>query len=460
MTTTPSQRTGTAGGIAARLERLPNSRWQGKIRALLGTVTFFEGFDQLLVAYTMPLIKTEWSLGPMQLTLAVTAGSVGMLLGALVCGGLADRFGRTRLVVAAMLLTAISSLLLMVSPGFTAFVIFRFVQGLGIGGEVPVAAAFVSEIARAKGRGRFVLLYELAFPAGLTCAALISSAVVPAFGWRALYLIGAVPAVLAFFVRKVVPESPRWLAARGEYERAEESMAAMERGVSASLRRPLPEPELPVDAVQEQAPSRGRIRDLVGKRYLRRTVVVSVLWFCGYFVNYGLTAWLPTIYTSLYDVPLDTALNYTLYTSLVGFAGCVVIMLLVDRIGRRASMVTGLGVGGILLLVLALLGAQTGAAVALWCTLSAAFIFAVNICLYLYTAELYPTRVRALGVSMGGAWNRLGVIMGPIVVGALISAGATPAAVFFVLAGVGMVAAVVALFGEETAGRKLEDLSK
>src|SRR5699024_383005 len=109
MTAPSSQRATTAAGIGARLERLPNSRWQGKIRSLLGTVTFFEGFDQLLVAYTMPLIKDEWALSPMQLTLTVTTGSIGMLLGALFCGGLADRFGRMRLVVTAMLLTAVSS---------------------------------------------------------------------------------------------------------------------------------------------------------------------------------------------------------------------------------------------------------------------------------------------------------------------------------------------------------------
>lgn len=456
MSAPPSRQESTTAGIAARLERLPSSRWQGKIRTLLGTVTFFEGFDQLLVAYTMPLIKQEWNLGALELTLAVTAGSVGMLIGALLCGGLADRFGRTRVVVVAMLMTAVSSLLLMVSPGFAAFAVLRFIQGMGIGGEVPVAAAFVSELSRAKGRGKFVLLYELAFPAGLTAAALIATVVVPQFGWRALYLIGAIPAVLAFFVQRHVPESPRWLAAQGYHDRAERAMAEIERGVTAATKRPLPAP----DEVVDSAPSpRGRIRELVRRPYLRRTAIVSVLWFCGYFVNYGLTAWLPTIYTSIYDVPVATALNYTLYTSLVGFGGCVVVMLLVDRIGRRASLTIGLAVGGLLLIVLALLGADSGAAVALWCSLSAAFIFAVNICLYVYTAELYPTRVRALGVSLGGAWNRIGVILGPIVVGGLIAAGASPAVVFAVLGGVGILAGAVAILGDETAGRRLEDIA-
>ncbi|WP_037064432.1 MFS transporter [Pseudonocardia acaciae] len=451
---------GATATIAARLERLPATSWQRNLRLLLGTVTFFEGFDQLLVAYTLPLIKTEWSLTGAQLTLGVTAGSVGMLLGALACGGLADRIGRTRVVVVAMLLTALASLALVACPNFELFTVLRFVQGLGIGGEVPVAAALISELSRARGRGRFVLLYELAFPAGLTAAAVIASVVVPAFGWRALYLIGAVPAVLAFPVIRFVPESPRWLASRGLTERAETAMAGIERAVSRACGGPLPDAEVsPAAAQAQKTEPPGRVAELVGRRYLRRTAVVSVLWFGGYFVNYGLTAWLPTLYTSLYHVPIGTALNYTLLTSLVGFLGCVVVALVVDRIGRRTSLVLGLGVGGLLLLVLAALGATGGGSVALWSTLSAGFVFAANICLYLYTSELYPTRIRALGSSLGGAWNRLGVILGPVVVGALVSAGAAPAVVFAVLGAVGIVSGAIALAGEETAGRRLEEIS-
>jgi putative MFS transporter len=242
-------------------------------------------------------------------------------------------------------------------------------------------------------------------------------------------------------------------------ERAEAVMAGIERAVSRASGGPLPAAEASAAAGTQRPEPPGRVAELVGRRYLRRTVVVSVLWFGGYFVNYGLTAWLPTLYTSLYHVPIGTALNYTLLTSLVGFLGCVLVALLVDRIGRRTSLVLGLGVGGLLLLVLAALGATTGGSVALWSTLSAGFVFAANICLYLYTSELYPTRIRALGSSLGGAWNRLGVILGPVVVGALVSAGAAPAVVFGVLGAVGLATGVVARFGEETAGRQLEEIS-
>jgi MFS transporter, putative metabolite:H+ symporter len=453
-------RADAAAGIAARLERLPGSSWQRNIRVLLGVVTFFEGFDQLLVAYTLPLIRTEWSLGAGELTLAVTAGSVGMLLGALGCGVVADRFGRRPVVLAAMLITAVTSLLLVVCPNLALFVVLRFVQGLGIGGEVPVAVAWVSELSRSRGRGRFVLLYELAFPAGLTVAAIVASAVVPVAGWRPLYLIGAVPALLAWPVARYVPESPRWLASSGQLDKAERAIARIEGAVSAAARAPLPAVPARTVAASSTPEPRGRLTELIGPRYLRRTLVVSALWFGGYFVNYGLTAWLPTLYTSVYHVNIGRSLTYTLLTSLVGFAGCVVVAMVVDRVGRRRSLVVGLGVGGLLLVVLALLGATSGPSVALWATLSAGFVFAANIVAYLYTAELFPTRIRALGSSLGGAWNRLGVILGPVVVGALIAAGAAPAVVFAVLGAVGIAAGLIMLLGEETAGRGLEEIAK
>lgn len=454
--TTMSSAPTTRARIVARIERLPHSLWHVKIRLLIGVVTFFEAFDQLLVAYTLPVIGAEWSLTPVMQTVAVTSGSVGMLLGALAAGWLADRIGRVKVVILAMLVTAIGSLLLAVSPGFAAFVVLRFVQGIGIGGEVPVAAAYIGELSRAKGRGRFVLLYELVFPAGLLFAAVVSAWVVPNFGWRPLYLIGAVPAVLALFIAKAVPESPRWLLARGDLEGAEKSVARIEANVTASTKNALPEP-VPSPAHEHVEP-KGRLRDLVTGKYLRRTAVVSALWFLGFLANYGITAWLPTIYVSVYGLPLSTALNYSLLATAAGFVGCLTVALLIDKLGRRMCLFGAFAIAAAALLALAAFGARTGTEVAVWTTVAAIFLFAANISLYLYTPELYPTRVRALGASLGGAWARIGIITGPVIVGALVAAGGT-VAVFALLGGVAVLGAVTALFGEETKERTLEELS-
>lgn len=149
------------GSIAARLERLPHSRWHVKVRFLIGAVTFFEAFDQLLAASALPVLIKDWHLSTGQATFAVTTGSIGMLLGALVAGWLGDRIGRVRTVALGVAITGLASLAVATANGIELFSLFRFVQGLGIGGVVPVAATYINEISRSDKRGRFVLLYEI-----------------------------------------------------------------------------------------------------------------------------------------------------------------------------------------------------------------------------------------------------------------------------------------------------------
>jgi putative MFS transporter len=458
--TTARPTTGTAAALVARLERIPFSPWHVKVRLIIGVVTFFEAFDQLLVAYTLPLIRQEWQLTGGAMTLAVTAGSVGMLLGALVSGWLADTIGRVRTVQLALLATVVASIGLFFSPSFGIFVALRFVQGLGIGGEVPVAAAYIGELAKAKGRGRFVLLYELVFPAGTLAAALVASWMVPAFGWRAIYVVGALPIVMIVLINRVVPESPRWLISKGRLDEAAGVVTGMEEAAERSTGTALPPPpaaELPV-AVAECSTLRERVAALLSGRYRLRLAVVCLLWFCGFFVNYGLTSWLPTIYTGTYKLPLQQALDLSLLSTCAGFLGCVLAAFAVDRIGRRGVLLAGMAAGGGALLVLAGLGAETVPQVAVLTTIATLFSFAANITLYLYTPELFPTRSRALGTSIGAAFNRIGVILGPIVVGASVTSGSIVPA-FVVLGVVGVVGGLLTLAGPETRGRRLEEVS-
>ncbi|TXS38597.1 MFS transporter [Streptomyces sp. OR43] len=441
--------------VSARLERLPSSRWHIKVRTLIGTVTFFEAFDQLLTASALPVLTEQWKLSTGQGTMIVTSGSVGMLLGALVAGWLGDRIGRVNTVALGVAVTALASLAVAFSPGFALFTLFRFVQGLGIGGVVPVAATYINEIARADHRGRFVLLYELIFPAGLATATLVASWVVPSFGWRVMFVIGALPVLLVVVLRRQVPESPRWLLSRGRVTEAERVIARIEKDVAKSTGAPLPAPG-PATAVET---SRGGLRDLFTGRYLRRTAVVSALWFVAYYVNHGIATWLPSLYTKEFGLDLRTALNYALLSNVTGLIGCLLVALVIDRVGRRVSLTVGLGGAAVALFALAVSGATSGGQVAMWASVTTLFVFATNVSLYLYTPELYPTRSRARGASFGGVWNRLGVILGPIVVGAIISSGAGLTMVFTQLGCVAAVGAVIALFAVETKGKTLEELN-
>ncbi|MEU9591747.1 MFS transporter [Streptomyces sp. NPDC048219] len=447
--------------IAARFERLPLSRWHVTVRLVVGAVTFFEAFDQLLIAYALPELRGEWHLSTSAATLLLTVGSIGMLVGALLSGRIADRIGRVRVIALCVALSSVANLALAFAPSPEAFMALRFVQGLAIGGEVPVAATFIAEITRSHKRGRFVLLYELVFPAGLTVGALVAAWLVPVLGWRWMYGLAALPGVLAYVVHRVVPESPRWLADRGRNEEAAAVMTRIETAVERATREPLPPvaSPLPDAGAPGRAGSGGGLRGLFTGRYRRRTLVVGVLWFTGYFVNYGITSWLPTIYQNRYDLALSDALLYSTVTSCAGLLGCLLAALTVDRAGRRRVITGCLGGSAAVLLVLAWLGADTAVQVLVWTSLAAVFFFGSNICLYLYTPELFPTRMRALGSSVGGALNRLGVILGPIVVGA-VYAGGSIGTVFLTLAAVSLTGAVVAgVCAEETAGRRLEDVS-
>lgn len=459
----------TRAAVAARFERLPLSRWHVTVRLIVGVVTFFEAFDQLLIAYALPELRDEWHLTTGDATAVLTVGSVGMLAGALLSGRLADRYGRVKVIAYCVAASGLVSLALTACTSLTPFLALRFLQGLAIGGEVPVAAAFISEITRSFKRGRFVLLYELVFPAGLTIGALVAAWVVPAAGWRVMFAIAAVPGLLAFLVQRRVPESPRWLADRGRLAEAEAVMAGIEAKVSAATGGPLPPPLRPAPKTAPEAAAAAAtpaeraangIRGLFTGRYRRRTLVVGAIWFTGYFVNYGVTSWLPSIYKDEYGLGLSDALLYSTVTSVAGLLGCLLVALTVDVMGRRRIFAICLGASAALLLTLAALGAHSPAQVLIWTSLSAVGFFGSNICLYLYTPELYPTRMRALGCSVGGAVNRLGVILGPILVGVVYAAGDSVAAVFVMLGAVAVIGAVVAAtLAEETANRPLEEIS-
>ncbi|MFE5686137.1 MFS transporter [Streptomyces sp. NPDC056512] len=443
------------GSIAARLERLPQSRWHVKVRFLIGAVTFFEAFDQLLAASALPVLIKDWHLTTGQATFAVTTGSAGMLLGALVAGWLGDRIGRVRTVALGVAVTALGSLAVAFSNGIELFSLFRFVQGLGIGGVVPVAATYINEIARSDKRGRFVLIYEMIFPAGLAAATLVAVWVVPNLGWRAMFVIGALPVLLAAALPKHVAESPRWLLSQGRTEEAEQAIARIEAEVTAATGEPLPQPA--ADRVEET--SRGRLRELFTGRYLRRTTVVSGLWFVAYYVNHGISTWLPSLYTKNFGLDLTTALVYTLLSNVTGLLGTLAVALVIDRVGRRPALVAALGGTTFTLATLALVGVTSGSQVAIFASCTTFFVYAINAGLYLYSPELYPTRNRAKGAAFGGLWNRLGVILGPITVGAIIGGGGSLTIVFAQLAAVAAVGAVIALFAVETKGKTLEELN-
>src|SRR5438093_892747 len=317
--------------IVARLERLPTSWWQVKARIIVGVATFFDAFDALAIASVLPVIVPLWKLTPPAIGLMISAGFLGQLLGALLFGWIAERYGRMKAMVGSIALFALMSLACAFAWDYGSLLVLRTIQGIGLGGEVPVAAVFISELAKAQGRGRFVLLYELVFPVGLVAASLSGLWVVPHLGWQYMFVIGALPALLALVLRSLLPESPRWLAVHGRDAEAEAALSLIENETQKATGEPLP-PVKPVVSASDKAASWS---DLFGPFYLRRTLVVWVIWFAAYFVNYGLSIWLPTLYRTVFKLPLDVSLRYGLITQAVGLLGTLICALTIDHVGRR-----------------------------------------------------------------------------------------------------------------------------
>src|SRR5215470_7345534 len=156
--TDDDRRSAYAGEVAARMERLPVTAWQIRARIIIGTATFFDAFDALSIAYILPVIVPLWKLTPPEVGFLISAGAAGQLVGALVFGWIAERYGRIKALIGAIATYAILSLACAFSWDYASLFVLRTLQGFGLGGEVPIAATYINELAKAKGRGRFVLL--------------------------------------------------------------------------------------------------------------------------------------------------------------------------------------------------------------------------------------------------------------------------------------------------------------
>lgn len=442
--------------VLARLERIPVSWWHVRARIILGSATFFDAFDLLAISFALPVLAGEWQLSPQQIGLLLASTFAGQLVGALVSGWFAERYGRIFVANITIGIFATMSLACAFAWGPGSMMAFRFLQGVGLGGEVPVATTYITELARAEGRGRFYLLYEMVFSVGILAAGLIGVLLVPNFGWQSMFYIGSIPGLLVFFLRRLLPESPRWLLSRGRVADADAVVSGIENFVTARGVA-LPPVRQISNVVVVQAAS--RLAELFEGRYLRRTLTMWAMWFCAFSTGYGLNTWLPTLFRTVFKLPLTQSLNYGLITGVAGLVGTALCALTVDKIGRRTWLTAGLLCGGATLLVIWAIGPSTaGVLLALVC-LTGFFISGVAQTLNLYTPELYPTRMRAAGACIGGAWQRVAAVLGPIVVGALLPAFGL-GSVFVYFGGIAVLGGVIAfLWATETKGRVLEELS-
>jgi putative MFS transporter len=456
MTTTTSR-----PSRAQRLDRLPWTRAHSRILGGSGVGWALDAMDVGLISFVIAQLAVVWEADAGQLGLVASAGFLGMAIGASVGGLVADRIGRRQVFALTLLVYGLATGVSALAMSVGALIALRFVVGLGLGAELPVASTLVSEFSPARIRGRVIVILESSWAVGWTAAALIGYLVIPASddGWRWALALGAVPAVWAIVVRLRLPESVRFLEAKGRHREAERVVRDLERAAGADPATDADDETTAearaADAAHADAPAADvapRER-LFGARLRRRTLSLWIVWFCVNFAYYGAFIWLPTLLVAQ-GFSLVRSFEYTLLITLAQLPGYAVSAWLVEKWGRRVTLAVFLAGSAVSAGLFGTADSVT-TILAFGALMSFSNLGAWG-ALYAVTPELYPTRVRATGAGSAAGFGRLASIVAPLCVPPLLALGGV-ALPFGVFAAVFALAAVAALTLPDLRGEALED---
>lgn len=438
--------------VLERLEALPLGRFHYKLLLVTGLGWLFDSMDTGLIAFILPVLAKEWGLAPGQMGLIGSIGLIGMALGAVVSGTIADRIGRKKVFTITVLLYSIASAFCALSWNYQSLLVFRFLVGFGLGGELPVAATLVSEYAPSRVRGRFIVLLESFWGLGWIAAACIAYFFIPLYGWRMALLIGALPALYVCLIRMHMPESVRYLLAHGRVGEA--------RKIVVSLERQLHVPVAPFVSEKETVPvvAKASFRELWKKPFASRTIMLWLVWFGINFSYYGIFMWLPSLVFQQGFTVVKT-FEYVLIMTLAQLPGYYCAAWLVDKIGRKYTLSAFLLFSGVASYFFG--HASTAAALMMWGSVMSFFNLGAWGVLYTYTPEQYPTAIRALGSGWAAGFGRFGGMAAPMMVGALLARSFGFASVFYMFALVfAAVAVIVMSLGVESKQKELESISE
>lgn len=446
--------------LSHRIDNLPTTPMLWKVLLLTGIGWLFDAMDQGMVSGVMAAIGKEWQLTQGQLGLLASIGMLGMGLGAALSGMAADRWGRKTVIMWTLIIYGVASGLSGFAVNYPMLLILRFLTGFGLGGELPAASTLVSEFSPAKVRGKMVILLESFWAWGWIAAALVAYMLIPFYGWRVAFWVGAIPALYAAYLRKAVPESPRYLESAGRWQEAEEIVGVMEQQAGVSSKAASKGERTRGAIPQQSNPGRLSLLDLWSGQFARSTFVLWVLWFGINFGYYGFVLWTPSLLVGK-GFDLVQGFGFTLIMCLAQLPGYYSAAYLVERIGRKQVLAVYFA-GTAVAAWLFGHGASTTEILLYGCLL---YFFSLGAwgCVYAYTPEVYPTRARATGAGWATAFGRIGAFAAPFIVPVLYKHYGSVAGytyVFVVLTSVfALVAIVVSVFGIETKGRTLEEIS-
>lgn len=447
--------------VATRTQRLDDLPFTGKHGRLLvgsGTGWALDAMDVGLISFVMAALAVQWDLTSTQLSWIGSIGFAGMAIGASVGGLLADRIGRRQVFATTLLVYGLATGAAALSTSVAMLIVLRFVVGLGLGAELPVASTLVSEFAPRKIRGRVVVALEAFWAVGWILAALIGYFVVPLNddGWRWALAVGLVPAAYALVVRFGMPESVRFLESKGRYAEAEAIVRDYELSAARSTSGPPPQVAEATEEPGEDelaAPPETDHRVSIWAPALRaRTAALWIVWFGINLSYYGAFIWLPSLLVAQ-GFDLVTSFGYTLIITLAQLPGYAVAAWLIEVWGRRATLAVFLAGSAVAAGLFGL--AETPTTIVAAGMALSFFNLGAWGALYAIGPELYPTALRGSGTGAAASFGRLASIAAPLLVPFLLDSGGN-ALVFGVFAASFVVAACAAITLPEKAGTVLE----
>ncbi|HDR4480683.1 MFS transporter [Bacillus thuringiensis] len=388
-----------------------------KLLGIAGLGWLFDAMDVGMLSFVMVALQKDWGLTSQEMGWIGSINSIGMAVGALIFGILSDKIGRKSVFIITLLLFSIGSGLTALTTTLAMFLVLRFVIGMGLGGELPVASTLVSESVEAHERGKIVVLLESFWAGGWLIAALISYFVIPKYGWEVAMVLSAVPALYALYLRWNLPDSPR-------FQKVERRPSVIEN-----------------------------IKSVWSGEYRKATIMLWILWFCVVFSYYGMFLWLPSVMV-LKGFSLIKSFQYVLIMTLAQLPGYFTAAWFIERLGRKFVLVT-------YLIGTACSAYLFGVADSLTVLIVAGMLLSFfNLgawgALYAYTPEQYPTVIRGTGAGMAASFGRIGGILGPLLVGYLVASEASLSLIFTIFCGsilIGVFAVVI--LGQETKQREL-----
>src|SRR4051794_6897231 len=442
----------SAVNAGARLDRLPISSFHYRIFWLVGAGMFFDGYDLYIAGGVIAsVLQTKFAVPP-QIPQFVSLTFVGMTIGALVTGFVGDRMGRRFTYQINLLIFGLASLAAAFAQDMNQLIVCRFVQGLGLGAEIVVGYSTLTEFVPPKTRGRWLSMMAFLVVAGFPATALLGYLIIPAFGWRPMFVIAAIGSLIVWYLRKNLPESPRWLESQGRTAEAESLMQLIEKEAAGGK-------TLPALVVPPAVPQ-VTVLDLLKPPLLQRLLVGRWVLITINTLIFGFVLFLPQFFLRQ-GLTIANSLAYTLVLSVGSLVGCALGAYLSDAIGRRWSIIGA----SVVTIVTGFIYARFHAGDDPTIVLCVGFVLIVAIYIQspilfgVYPPELFPTEIRLRANGICNTLGRGATVVSPFIVGSLMASYQLPGVIWLMIGLVVVQIVVVWAWGVEPRNRGLEEVA-